>query len=120
MTVSSLYEADDRELRRMRREEAREDRNTTPAFRVVDDIPNSGALQGRQIPEQRQQLIDFTKANPGKWIEYQSTDDDPYKSASQFVGNVRQGKCGFAPKGAFEAASRNKLVYIRYVAEAQE
>jgi len=117
MTVSSLYEADDRELRRMRREEAREDRNTTPAFRVVDDLPDSGAFAGRQIPEQRRQLIDFAKANPGRWIEYQSTENDPYKQASHFVGNVRQGRCGFSPKGSFEAVSRDKLVYIRYVGE---
>jgi hypothetical protein len=115
MTVSSLHDADDRESRRMQREEAREARNTVPAFRIVDDVPNSGALLGRTIPEQRQQLIDFAKANPGKWIEYRSTDEDPYKNASHFVSSARQGKCGFAPKGDFEAACRNKLVYIRYV-----
>ena len=117
MTVSSLYEADDRELRRMRREEAREDRNTTPAFRVVDDLPDSGAFAGRQIPEQRRQLIDFAKAKRGRWIEYQSTENDPYKHASHFAGNVRQVRCGFGPKGSFEAVTRNKLVYIRYVGQ---
>lgn len=117
MTVSSLYEADQREDRRRHREEAREARSTTPAFRIVTDLPDSGAFAGRRIPEQRRQLIDFAKANPGKWIEYRSTEDDPYKHASHFVGNVRQGRCGFGPKGSFEAVTRDKLVYIRYVGE---
>lgn len=116
MTIT-LNAADEREFRRIEREEARATRNTVPAFRIVDDIPNSGRLQGRRLPEQRQQLITFAKANPGKWIEYQSTEEDPYKSATQFAGSIRQGRGGFGPKGEFEAVSRGKLAYIRFVGE---
>jgi len=117
-TPISLHDSDQREFRRLEREEARRARNTVPAFQLVDDIPGSGQLIGRRIPEQREQLIAFAKANRGKWVEYRSTEEDPFKSATQFAGGVRQGRIGFAPKGAFEAASRGGRLFIRYVDEA--
>ncbi|MDV2477404.1 hypothetical protein F8M49_22400 [Rhodococcus zopfii] len=83
------------------------------AFRIVDELPAEGS--GRRIPEQRAQLIAFAKANPGKWIEYRSTPADPIKTPSYFANNVRAGKCGFDPKGSFEAVTRGKCPYIRYV-----
>lgn len=124
MTVTpiTLRDQDDREFRRMQREEARRARNTPPAFQIVDesDIPGSGQLVGRRIPEQREQLIAFLKANRGQWVEYRSTEEDPFKSATQFAGGVRQGRIGFAPKGSFEAVSRGGRLFIRYVGDGGE
>lgn len=119
MTVSSLHDADERAFRSMQREEARIARNTPPAFRVVDDLPESGRAQGRRIPEQRQALIDFARANPGKWIEYRSTEEDPYKKAYDLSSNIRAGKVGFAPRGDFESVARQNVVYVRYVGDAR-
>ncbi|MEZ5152101.1 hypothetical protein [Rhodococcus zopfii] len=84
-----------------------------PPFRIVDELPAEGS--GRRIPEQRAQLIAFAKANTGKWIEYRSTPEDPIKTPSYFANNVRAGKCGFDPKGSFEAVTSGKCPYIRYV-----
>ncbi|WP_418346133.1 hypothetical protein [Rhodococcus pyridinivorans] len=116
---TSLNEADEREFRRLEREELRRARTTPPAFQLVDDIPGSGQFVGRRIPEQREQLIAFAKANRGRWVEYRSTEEDPFKSATQFAGAVRQGRIGFGPKGAFEAASRGGRLFVRFVGEGE-
>jgi len=86
-----------------------------PAFRIVDELPESGSFLGRRIPQRRRDLIDYAKAHPGKWIEYPSAEGDEYKSPSSFVGNIRNGRSGFAPKGAFDAARRGEIVYVRYI-----
>lgn len=86
-----------------------------PAFRIVDELPAHRGRVGRSIPARRQELIDFAKANPGRWIEYPPAGDDNYKSISSFIGNIRKGTSGFDPEGAFEASARNKVAYVRYV-----
>ncbi|WP_072814304.1 hypothetical protein [Rhodococcus zopfii] len=84
-------------------------------FRIVDTLPSAENRSGRPIPEHRRDLIEFAKANAGRWIEYPPAGDDAYKSVSTFVSTVRSGKGGFAPKGAFEATARNKIAYVRYI-----
>lgn len=115
--MTTLHDLDRQEERRRQREELRSARTSVPAFRIVDELPV--ARTGRRIPEQRQQLIEFAKQNPGRWIEYRSTDADPFAKSYSFANTVRKGVAGFGPKGAFEARSTGDLVYLRYVGGAQ-
>lgn len=88
---------------------------TTPEFRIVDTLPAPENRTGRPIPHRRSELVDFAKANPGRWIEYPPAGDDAYKSIGTFISTVRTGRGGFAPRGTFESTARNKVAYVRYI-----
>lgn len=89
-----------------------------PKFRILDELPGKGT-RTRTSPAIRIAARDAAVANPGRWIEYPPTEQDPYKSSSSFAGNVRAGHGIWQPEGAFEVAIRNKVVFIRYVGGAR-
>lgn len=111
--MSTLHDFDRRAMQSDRRAEMRAAGRRPAPFRIVDELPV--VPTGRRVPEQRAELIAFAKANPGKWIVYESTEQDPYAKPNDFAAAVRQGRRGFDPKGAFDAQTIDKKVYLRYL-----
>lgn len=93
--------------------------DSKPPFRLVDEMPVSGRLRGRVIPEVRSQMIAFAKANPGRVVEYIRSEEDQYKNPKTFAANVRQGRGGFEPF-RWEAQARDDRVYLRYLGACPE
>lgn len=109
--MTTLADRDRREEQRARREELRAAQHN--AFEIVgDELPDSEATRQRSIPEVRAQLIKFAKANPGKWIRYVATSEDPFPRAYAMTARAKQGTGGFGP--GFDAAVRNKECFICY------
>ncbi len=111
--MSTLHDFDRRAMAADRRAETRAAMRRPNPFRIVDELPV--VPTGRRVPEQRAQLIAFAKQNPGKWIVYEATEEDPIPKPNDFAAAVRQGRRGFDPKGAFESQTIDKKVYLRFV-----
>lgn len=87
-------------------------------FNLVGELPTGVIGRSPQIPRVRSELVDFAKQHVGQWIRYLSSVDDPFKSVHGLAGQVRKGQAGFTE--GFEAAVRDKQLYIRYVGEQPE
>lgn len=84
-------------------------------FSLVGELPAGVIGRSPQIPRVRIELVDFAKHNMWQWIRYLPSADDPFKSVHGLAGQVRKGQAGFTE--GFEAAVRDKQLYIRYVGE---
>lgn len=87
-------------------------------FSLVGELPAGVIGRSPQIPRVRLELVNFAKRNVGQWIRYLSSVDDPFKSVHGLAGQVRKGQAGFTE--GFEAAVRDKQLYIRYVGEQSQ
>ena len=63
-------------------------------------------------------MVEFARANPGRWITYTASEGDQFKSSSSLLTLAKQGRGGFSH--GFEAFTRDGQLYVRYTGQAKK
>lgn len=82
-------------------------------IKFIDELPESR----NNVQKRKRELVEFAdalRANPGRWAEYPG----PIAAASVYArcNQIRNGSlASFPTKGEFEAAVRERRLYVRAV-----
>lgn len=83
----------------------------------IGDLPPTGSGKYTRAPDPvHQALADQARRKPGQWLEARSFQTS--SGAAHFAASIRTGKYLAFREERFDAAQRDKTVYIRYVGGA--